>query len=319
MTVRNRNANTASDLAARHTRARRGLPAAAPRARASQAKRPRKRASRQGQTGPSPFAKLLRSVGVVLVLMVVAGGAAVSLRSLMGEHFFQVKNVELEGAQRTKREDLLSLIEDQAHGDVWQVDLEKIRERLKRDTWIREVEVTRQLPDRLHVKIQEREPYALVRHADHSVVWIDRDGTVLGDQSRFNPEVIPPLISGLAEGSSEKVMETNRRHLKLYQELLNALDEREPRLSSQVDEVIFEGVDGLKLRVQSGKVEVLVGTTDFRKRTQNALRILQAVERRDISTLQLLKISDAEQLLSGKPIIYINATVPERAIVGLAE
>ena len=319
MTVRNRNANTASDLAARHTRARRGLPNAAPRTRASQAKRSRTRTSRKGQSGPSPFAKLLRSVGGVLVVMVLVGGAAVSLQSLMGAHFFQVKKVDLEGTQRTKREDLLSLIEDQAHGDVWRVDLEKIRDLLKRDTWIRDVEVTRQLPDRLHVKIQEREPYALVRYADHSVVWIDRDGTVLGDQSRFNPEVIPPIISGLVEGASEKVMENNRRHLKLYQELLNELDEREPRLSSQVDEVIFEGVDGLKLRVQGGKVEVLVGTTDFRKRTQNALRILQAVERRDISTLQLLKITDAEQLLSGKPIIYINATVPERAIVGLAE
>jgi cell division protein FtsQ len=319
MTVRNRNATTASDLAARHTRARRGSPQSLPRVKATKAKRSRSRASSQKRVGPSPFRKLWRSVGAVVAVMILTGGVAISLRSLLGAPFFNIKQVELEGTHRTKREDLLTLIEDQANGDLWRVDLEKIRELLKRDAWVRDVEVTRQLPDKLHVKIQEREPYALARRADHSVVWIDRDGTVLGDQSQFNPEIIPPIISGLAEGSSAQVMETNRRHLNLYQELLNGLDEREPRLSSQVDEVIFEGVDGLKLRVQGGKVEVLVGTKEFRKRTQNALRILQAVERRDISALQLLKISDAEQLLSGKPIIYINATVPERAIVGLAE
>jgi cell division septal protein FtsQ len=317
MTARNKHVTTVSDLAARHTRARCGLPKTAPRTKP--ANRKRTRGGRQSQAGPNPFGKLLRTVGAVVALMVVIGSAAIFLRPLLSARFFTIKQVELEGAKRTRREDLLSLIEDQTSGDLWQVDLEKIRELLKRNAWVRDVEVTRQLPDKLHVQILEREPFALVRHDDNSVVWIDRDGTVLGDQAKFNPATIPPIISGLAEGTSEKVMETNRRHLTLYQELLNELDGAEPLLSPQVDEVIFDGVDGLKLRVQGGKVEVLVGTKEFRKRTHNALRILQAVERRDISALQLLKISDAERLFSGKPIIYINATVPARAIVGLAE
>jgi cell division protein FtsQ len=319
MAARNKHATSASDLAARHTRARRGLPQPVTRTKTTKSKRTRARGTRSSQRGPNPFGKLLRTMSAIVVVMGLVGGTAIGLRSLLGAQFFSIKKIELEGANRTKREDLLSLIEDQTSGDLWRVDLEKIRDLLKRNAWVREVEVTRQLPDKLLVKIQEREPYALVRHADNVVVWIDRDGTVLGDQSRFNPEVIPPIISGLPEGTSDKVMETRRQHLSLYQQLLSELDEREPRLSPQVDEVIFDGVDGLKLRVQGGQVEVLVGTKEFRKRTHNALRILQAVKSRDISALQLLKISDAERLLSGRPIVYINATVPERAIVGLAE
>lgn len=261
----------------------------------------------------------MRAVALLILGLVVFGGTATMMRSLLGSQFFNVKQIELEGNHRLSREELLALVEGKANGGLWQVPLEEIREILKRNPWIRDVEVARQFPDKVRVKISEREPFALARHSDNSVVWIDRDGTVLGDQTKFNLEVVPPIISGLMEGTSTKVMETNRQHLSLYQDLINALDEREPRLSAQVDEVIFDGVDGLKLRVQSGRVEVLVGTQDFRKRTEEALRILQAVERKDISALRLLKISDAERLLSGKPIVYLNATVPGRAIIGLAE
>ncbi len=315
---------SASALAARHTRARRGLPKetkTAARAKGAPARRTRSNAKsrRTVQTGPSPFGRVMRAVALLILGLVVFGGTATLMRSLLGSQFFNVKQIEVEGNNRLSREELLALVEGKAHGGLWQVPLEEIREILKRNPWIRDVEVARQFPDKVRVKISEREPYALARRNDNAVVWIDRDGTVLGDQTKFNLEVVPPIISGLMEGAAAKVMEANRRHLTLYQDLLNALDAGEPRLSAQVDEVIFDGVDGLKLRVQGGRVEVLVGTQDFRKRTEEALRILQAVERKDISALRLLKISDAERLLSGRPIAYINATVPERAIVGLAE
>jgi cell division septal protein FtsQ len=316
MASRNRHANTASALAARHTRARRKPSQSA---KGAKPKRPRARRTRQRPAAGGGFGGLLRGVFVWVVVMIAVGSAAIIFRSLTGSQFFAVKEIALEGNTRTSREELLALVEDKTRTNLWKLDLEEIRKALRRNAWVRDAEVTRQLPDKLHVKINEREPYALVRRSDNSVVWIDRDGTVLGDHSRFNREVVPPVISGLAEGVTPKVMETNQRHLDLYQQLLGELDGQPPHLSPQVDEVIFDGGDGLKLRVHEGRVAVLLGTKDFRKRLEEALRILQAVERKDISALQLMRISDAERLLNGKPIAYINATVPGRAIVGLAE
>lgn len=325
MTTRNKTTSSASELAGRHTRARRGLPKelkAAKSTKGAAGKRAagnRSSARRNTAAGPSPFGHVMRAVGFLILGLVVFGGTATLMRSLLGSEFFAIKQVEVEGTQRTSREELLATIAEKTNGVLWQAPIDEIREVLKRNPWIRDAEVRRQFPDKLRVKISEREPFALARRSDNTVVWIDRDGTVLGDQTKFNLEVVPPIISGLQDGASAKVMEVNRRHLSLYQDLLNVLDAGEPRLSAQVDEVIFDGVDGLRLRVHSGRVEVLVGTQDFRKRTEEALRILQAIERKDVSALRLLKISDAERLLSGRPITYINATVPGRAIVGLAE
>src|SRR5262245_47160100 len=102
MPPRNKHANTASELAARHTRAKRGLPKNVKR---EKPKRPRKRGTRQRVAESSGFGRLLRSFGVLIVGMIVLGGAAILFRSLTGSQFFTVKEIALEGTNRTSREE----------------------------------------------------------------------------------------------------------------------------------------------------------------------------------------------------------------------
>jgi hypothetical protein len=47
--------------------------------------------------------------------------------------------------------------------------------------------------------------------------------------------------------------------------------------------------------------------------------VLDAVRRKDLDALNVLRISDAERLLGGARIAYLNATDPKRVIVGLDE
>ena len=65
-------------------------------------------------------------------------------------------------------------------------------------------------------------------------------------------------------------------------------------------------------------VGVLVGTEDFRTRLNVALDILAAVSRKDLDTLNVLRIGDAERLLSEK-INYVNVNDPKRPVVGFNE
>jgi cell division septal protein FtsQ len=303
---------TASELAARHAHAqRRGLP----RETETRQRKEKKSGGVRQLASARPFwrALILCVLGMLLITVAVT-----AFRSLTRSELFAVKHIDLEGNKRTSREDLLATLQEDAHGGLWRLDLDQIRNKLKRNPWVREVEVTRALPDRLKVKISEREPWLLARRNDNSIVWIDHDGTVLGDESRFNVSHVPPLVSGLAEGAAPQVMEKRRRHLELVQQLLTALDERDPKLSPRIDEVILDDVNGIKLRVSDGRVTVTVGTQDFYARTQEALKVLDAVAQRDVAALRVLKLTDAERLLSGPPIAYINATLSDRVVVGLA-
>ena len=323
MTERSKNSTTpqrssVSELAARHTRAqRRGLPRDV-QADEAKPRKPKKKPSAGATRKLASSRPFWRALVLCVVGIIAATVIVTAFRSLTHSEMFSVKHVDLEGNQRTSREEVLALVNEDTHHGLWQLNLDEIRAKLKRNPWVREVEVTRSLPDRLKVKISEREPWLLVRRNDNAIVWIDRDGVPLGDESRFNVTHVPPLVSGLAEGTAQQVIDKRRRHLELVQQLLTALDESDPKLSPRIDEIILDDVNGLRLRVSEGHVTVAVGTEDLRHRTQEALKVLDAVERRDVTALRVLKLTDAERLLSGPPIAYINATLSDRVVVGLA-
>ena len=315
MTERRRTTTSkTSELAARHTQ-RRGLPRGtedpAPRKR----KKAKRRSVKQRVAATPPF---WRAMALCVLAIIGITVVATVFRSLTRSEMFSVKHIDITGNQRTSREEMLTMLQENAHGGLWQLNLDDLRQKLKKNPWVREVEVKRSLPDRLKVTISEREPWLLVRRADNAIIWVDQDGTPLGDESRFNVTNVPPLVSGLAEGNAPQVMEKRRRHLESVRQLLTALDAGDPKLSSRIDEVMLDDVNGLKLRVSDGRVTITVGAEDFRHRTEEALKVLDAVAHRDVTALRVLKLTDAERLLSGPPIAYINATLSDRVVVGLA-
>ncbi|NOT63050.1 MAG: FtsQ-type POTRA domain-containing protein [Acidobacteria bacterium] len=314
MTERKRTTTSkTSELAIRHTR--RGLPRDTPDAAPRKRKKAKRRTVRQRVASTPPFWRAM--AWCVLVIILITVGATV-FRSLTRSEMFSVKHIDITGNQRTSKEEMLTALRENSNSGLWQLNLDDIRQKLKKNPWVREVEVKRSLPDRLKVTISEREPWLLVRQESGHVVWVDQDGTILGEQSRFNVSNVPPLVSGLAEGNAPQVADKRQRQLEQMRQLLTALDNTEPRLSPRIDEVMLDDVNGLKLRVNEGRVVVTIGTENYRYRTEEALKVLDAVTRRDVTALRVLKLTDAERLLSGPPIAYINATLSDRVVVGLA-
>ncbi|HZN11605.1 MAG TPA: hypothetical protein VFC61_08005, partial [Blastocatellia bacterium] len=113
--------------------------------------------------------------------------------------------------------------------------------------------------------------------------------------------------------------EANRQRLLAYQQLLADLDGGRPPLSDRVDEVYLEDVEDIRLRPTDRRVMVVVGARHFRARLKSALEVLEAVDRRDLSALRLLRVSDAQRLVGGGRIAYLNTTHEERVVVGLAQ
>src|SRR6185369_12128126 len=130
-------------------------------------------------------------------------------------------------------------------------------------------------------------------------------------------KTMPPVISGLSD-DGEKAKETNRRWIMTYKRLMAELDQSEPPLSSRIDEIHFDEEQGVRLTLADKREAVLIGKEDFRTRLNAALDILDAVRRKDMDALVLLRISDAERLLNGR-IAYLNVNDPKRPIIGLDE
>jgi hypothetical protein len=70
---------------------------------------------------------------------------------------------------------------------------------------------------------------------------------------------------------------------------------------------------------KEGVIAVFLGKEEFRIRLNAALDVLDAIDRQDAEVLKVLRIGDAEKLISGARISYLNATTPKRVVIGLKE
>lgn len=312
-------------------RPRRTAKTRAPR-RASTAPVARKRAPRRDAPGrhdprqlsllsrlsPERFSQnVTRTGGSILLSLLAIGGLIVLFHLFAGSRFFELKEVDVKGNTLLSSEEVGTMVKSVVSRGVLNADLDLIRSKLIAYPLIREAEVARLLPNRLRVRIVERQPVALARRGS-SVVCVDDEGIMFGDSSYWRGRPTPPVISGLAE-SGDNANETNRQRIMTYKRLMAELDHSEPPLSSRIDEVHFDEDQSVRLTLADSRVAVLIGREDFRTRLNAALDVLDAVRRKDTDALNVLRISDAERLLSGTKIAYLNATDPKRVIVGLDE
>ena len=254
----------------------------------------------------------------VIALILLAGGV-LAYGKLAGAQLFIVKEIELQGTKRAAREELLHTLEAYKTHGLWQLDLQAIRTAVEKNPWVLEAEVSRVLPDALRVTVHEREPVAPWRNASNSIVWVDRDGRSLGELDFNQSDKVPPILSGLQEGANNEVKAANRRRMELYQQLLSELDQGGTKLSEQIDEIKLEDLQAVQLHLLKYNVDVQIGSSEFRPRVEKALKVLDAIERKDLSTLGFYKITDAEKLVRGNRISYLNVIHAERVVVGLAD
>jgi cell division septal protein FtsQ len=338
--VDRRSAGAAGDLADRHRRTSKHRapkqkgkpPQRRPKPEQSAKPKPKETASRKqaslvDRISPDFFTnRIIRIIWAIFCLVTVVGAFIFMYFFFGGSRFFALRDVEIVGNKLLKRELIESIAKENAKEGVLRADLNKIREELQIKGVVKSIEITRMLPDMLKIVVEEREPYALARRGDSraesNVVCVDREGVMFGDQSFCKAKSGMPLINGLDE-SGDRATERNQQRLGVYHRLLTDLDGAEPRLSTRIEEVYFDDAQGVRVTIQAPDKEsviaVFLGNEEFRIRLNAALDVLDAIYRQDAEALNVLRIGDAEKLLSGARISYLNATTPKRVVVGLEE
>ncbi len=325
-------ATTGSDLAERHHRTskhrvpKQGARPPQKRQRAEAAAKPAQRVLPFGDWLSMPSwlstgsysSGVLRTGRSIFLALFIVGVLIFVYYYFAGSKFFSLREIDVQGNVLLTREEVAATVRSVVTKGVLRADLKQIHDKLKGNELVKEVEVTRLLPDMLRVVISERDPYAPARRSDGSVVCVDREGVMFGDQSLFKSRQMLPLINGLAD-RGDQAAEINRQRMLTYQKLIADLDGSQPPLSSRIDEVFFDEVQGVRVVLADSRIAVFLGKEDFRMRLNAALDVLDAIRRKDVEALNVLRVADAEKLLNGAGISYLNATTPKRVVVGLNE
>jgi len=134
---------------------------------------------------------LRRKVVFLLVL------ASTFIFPLFSSTYFALGRVEVRGERELSSFELLSLSKIRPRRNLFCLNLRKIRANLQRHPKIKEVDLSRRLPNTILLKVRERKPEAVV--FTHNLFWIiDKEGFVL-DKKDNKGRLHLPLLTGVGK------------------------------------------------------------------------------------------------------------------------
>jgi cell division protein FtsQ len=198
---------------------------------------------------------------------------------------FGISSIALTGQAQLTREQILATAGVTGRTSLLFLNADDARVRLKANPWIADATVLKLYPDRLHISVTERRPYALWQK-DGRVSVIARDGAVL--ETYVAPQLAElPLVVG--QGAA--------RHAEQF---LTVMD-RYPALREQVRAYVLVAERRWNLRMKSG-LDVRLPESE----PERAIDILLALDRdkkllsRDLAAIDLrladrvtVRLSDA--------------------------
>ena len=123
------------------------------------------------------------------------------LHFIGAENGLALDKVEVEGRDRQSKESILAALDVAPGMPVMDIDLAAAQARLQDLPWVRSAEIERRMPDTLHIKIEERRPFAFWQR-NGTLMLIDRDGMVIpaGDLKPYGPLIV--LVGDDAPGNA---------------------------------------------------------------------------------------------------------------------
>ncbi|HVG21935.1 MAG TPA: FtsQ-type POTRA domain-containing protein [Blastocatellia bacterium] len=262
------------------------------------------------------------TVLVAIVLVIVGYNALASSR------LFELRRVMISDADPALRAEIEQAVR-RAVGQsrLLDVDLATVKQKVEAIPFARSASVARVLPDGIFVRVVERKPAVLVRRESEAIVWLDEDAVELGEFSTRTasaksgePQDIPPIARGFAESNrSQAAMAEDRERIAVYKQIEREFSEGPNPIWNLIDQIDLTFTKDVNLRLAHPPVMVHVGSTDFRKRFERALQILQAIRQGDSELPSRFRVQDIERLIQNKDNInFIDAARPNSIVVNFA-
>lgn len=241
--------------------------------------------------GRSLYQGCRRAAPWILLLLIIIGLPALAVvgwdRGLRSD-FFNVVAVDVEGVEQTTVREVESAVGFTGSGiNIFTLDPELGRRRIERLPWIKSAVVTRVLPDRLRVVVEERRAHGVVVRDG---LWlVDADGNVFAPVDR-DPRIDAPIIS--LPRVSRTVPQTDRERERIRESIRIAALYRSHGLHAwdRLAEVEIDPMSGFTLITEKRGLRILLGEGRMEARMKRLEDVFQALERKEISDATVVRL-----------------------------
>lgn len=181
---------------------------------------------------------------------------------------FNLRRVTFYGCKELNQKGLEEVIRQDFPANILRIDLRKLKERLEKETWARQVEIRRILPSDLIIYVEERIP-SVVLELQSELMVADKDGTLLGNYDpRFGKLDVPVFKGVLGENAEDYRLYQEENATRIHQGLimLSQIEAGLPRATQKISEVDISDPENLKILLVDDTAEVILGGKDYLKR-----------------------------------------------------
>ena len=142
--------------------------------------------------------KILLIVGAVFGILagIYKGGEMI----LMSEDFM-IKSIIVQGNYSVRKEEIIKAGGLCANMNIYFIETEKIKQNILRHPDIEKVSIEREIPDKLIIRVKEREPSVIVKTPSGKTLPVDRQGVILSENKLENAASLPVVMTGKEVGS----------------------------------------------------------------------------------------------------------------------
>lgn len=248
----------------------------------------------------------LRGMAWLFGLLTLAGlclGLVVLYHQLLTSSLFCIKdvnNIEIEGAKRLSRSLLLEQAKVSPGTNLLAIRPGQVERALVAHPWIAKAEVSRKWPHSLHLKIQERDPVALVQFGEE-LLYMDRQGMIFKPLSPGDPHNFP-VITGLTPEQFRHPAGNLPEVVAQAFQMMDVLKANQPPLNLEnISEIHVDLERGFTLYANGVGVGLDLGFQEYSEKLQKFAQLWPVLVQKGLMT----------------KIGHINLNYPRRALVTL--
>jgi cell division protein FtsQ len=244
---------------------------------------------------------LTLSILLVTVLLIFAYSHTLSTA------YFGIRETQVRGCKELTEKDILQLAALKPAQNLLAVNADAIRDRIRKNPWIRDVYVGRELPERLVIEVRERTPVALLKKED-GFYLMDADGLAFKRLESGDESDLPALTGCYREGR------LNGHLLAKSLELLRYLSASKEFVSVKaIAEVHGDEVLGFSIFTDSGLC-LRLGFDHFENKINRLTPVIADLEKRGMPLKYILiDLTDPTKITVQKRQILTPATPGETA------
>jgi cell division protein FtsQ len=137
---------------------------------------------------------LLKIAGGVVFLLCISFGFIFGYDFLTQCNYFQMETLTVTGLQQLSKKRIIKQAQINPKVNILSINLSTTRKRLLANAWVKEAEVSRKLPNKIHISIKEHRPLAILNLGRQFL--INHDGQIFKEKFEFDPGNLP-IIGGL--------------------------------------------------------------------------------------------------------------------------